>query len=94
MVPGFAGLFARLLARATSVFPGVLPCDILGSFSVATALGAVTTETPQWQKGRRGGIQIEPKALFSLRTLTLYLRRQSSPFLGAKSRLGVMQHDA
>src|SRR6202040_1009533 len=29
MVPGFAGLFARLLARATSVFLGVLLCDNL-----------------------------------------------------------------
>jgi hypothetical protein len=45
-----------------------------------TGLGAVTAETPQWQPGRRGGIQIEPKALFSLRTLTLYRQQQSSPF--------------
>jgi hypothetical protein len=45
-----------------------------------TALSAVTTETPQWQHGRRGGIQIEPKALFSWQTLTLHLQQQSSPF--------------
>ena len=28
----------------------VLPCDILGPFSVATAPGAVTTEAPQWRR--------------------------------------------
>src|SRR6202040_1541376 len=56
MVPGFAGRFARLLARATSVFLGVLPCDILGSFSVCAAPGAVTTEAPQWHHRQRGKI--------------------------------------
>src|ERR1019366_8042959 len=35
-VLGLAGPFARLLARATSVFLGVLLSDICGSFSVAT----------------------------------------------------------
>jgi hypothetical protein len=34
---GFEGLFARLLGRANLVFVGVLLCDMLGSFSVATA---------------------------------------------------------
>src|SRR6202045_1419905 len=29
MIPGFAGLFARRLARATLVFVGILPCDNL-----------------------------------------------------------------
>jgi hypothetical protein len=28
MFPGFAGLFALLLARANLVFVGILPCDI------------------------------------------------------------------
>src|SRR5450759_2819156 len=56
MFPGFAGLFTRLLARANLVFPGVLPCDILGSFSVATAPGAVTIEAPQWRHRQRGRI--------------------------------------
>ena len=54
--PGFAGLFARLLARANLVFVGILPSDILGSFSVATAPGAVTTEAPQRRHRQRGRI--------------------------------------
>jgi len=54
MVPGFAVLFARLLARANLVFVGILLCDIRGSFSVATAPGAVTTEAPQWRHRQRG----------------------------------------
>src|SRR5450631_1239341 len=54
--PGFAGLFAPLLARANLVFVGVLLCDIRGSFSVATAPGTVTTEAPQWRHRQRGRI--------------------------------------
>src|ERR1700730_17836131 len=56
MFPGFAALFAPLLARATWVFVGVLLSDIWGSFSVATASGAVTIEAPQWHHRRRGRI--------------------------------------
>ncbi|MGB8900249.1 MAG: hypothetical protein WCC90_13900 [Methylocella sp.] len=56
MFLGFAGRFARLFARATSVFLGILLCDIRGSFSVATAPGAVTTEAPQWHHRQRGKI--------------------------------------
>jgi hypothetical protein len=56
MVPGFAGHFARLLAHDNLVFLGVLPSDILGSFSVATAPGAVTTEARQWRHRQRGRI--------------------------------------
>src|ERR1700735_3210849 len=43
---GFAGRFARFLARASVVLVGVLLCDIPGSLSVAMALGAVTTQAP------------------------------------------------
>src|ERR1700731_4388600 len=56
MFEGFAGLFARLLARANLVFVGILLCDIRGSFSVTTAPGAVTTEAPQWHHRQRGRI--------------------------------------
>src|ERR1700730_15805457 len=56
MFPGFAALFARLLARANLLFVGVLLSDICESFSVATASGAVTTEAPQWHHRRRGRI--------------------------------------
>src|SRR5882757_7148868 len=56
MVPGFAGRFVRLLARASLVFVGILLCDIRGSFSVATASGAVTTEAPQRHHRQRGKI--------------------------------------
>src|ERR1700730_15838658 len=52
MFPGFAALFAPLLARANLVFVGVLLSDICGSFSVATAPGAVTAEAPQWHHRR------------------------------------------
>src|SRR4030088_1473450 len=71
MVPGFVGLFARLLARTNLVFVGILPCDILGSFSVATAPGAVTTEAPHWRESRRGRIPKEPLALYEGGPVTL-----------------------
>src|SRR5580704_11442817 len=48
--PSFAGRFARLLARAGLALLDVLLCDILGSLSVVTASGAVTTEAPQWRR--------------------------------------------
>src|ERR1700730_15835782 len=57
---GFEGLFARLLGRANLVFVGGLLCDMLGSLSVATAPGAVTTETPQWHHRQRGRIPDGP----------------------------------
>jgi hypothetical protein len=44
------------LARASLVFVGILLCDIRGSFSVATASGAVTTEAPQWHHRQQGRI--------------------------------------
>src|ERR1700719_54883 len=56
MVPGFAGRFVRLFARASLVFVGILLCDIRGSFSVATPSGAVTTEAPQWHHRQQGRI--------------------------------------
>src|SRR5450631_1013526 len=56
MFLGFAGLFVRLFARANLVFVRMLLCDIRGSFSVATAPGAVTTEAPQWRHRQRGRI--------------------------------------
>jgi hypothetical protein len=48
MFPCLESRFAPRLARANLVFVEVLLCDILGSLSVATASGAVTTEAPQW----------------------------------------------
>jgi hypothetical protein len=47
--------------------------------SVATAIGAATTEAPQWPKGRRGRI---PQGLFAPGTVTVPLRsrRAASPF--------------
>jgi hypothetical protein len=47
--PFRAALGARKLRRD-------LPCDILRSFSVATAPGAVTTEAPQWHHRQQGRI--------------------------------------
>jgi len=58
-VLGLTSPFARLLARENSVFLGVLLCDICGSFSVATAPGAVTTATPEWRRRQRGRIPDE-----------------------------------
>src|ERR1700720_1029696 len=79
--PGFAGLFARLLARANLVFVGILPCDICGSFSVATAPGAVTTEAPQWHHRRRGRIPDGANQPLSRHgTVTLQSPRKSTPF--------------
>jgi hypothetical protein len=48
-------LFA-LLARAGLVVVCFLRCDILGTLSVATASGAVTTEAPHWRHRQQGGI--------------------------------------
>ena len=76
------------LCRSFGASLAALPARFYCVFCCATfeipfgcdGIGAVTTEAPQWQQGQRGGIRIEPKALFSLRTLTLYCQRQSSPF--------------
>src|SRR5271166_7144404 len=59
-VPGFAGLFARLVARANLDLEGFLAFDIVGSFSVVTTLTAVTTEAPRWRHRQRGRIPNEP----------------------------------
>src|SRR5450759_24892 len=59
MFLGFAGLFVRLFARANLVFVRMVLVDICGSFSVATAPGAVTTEAPQWRHRQRGRIPDE-----------------------------------
>jgi hypothetical protein len=53
---GFAGLFAPVLARTDLILVGVLLCDTLRSFLVATAPCAVTTEAPQWPHRQRGRI--------------------------------------
>jgi hypothetical protein len=59
-LPDFRGLFARFFVRAGLVFLEILLCDILGSLSVATASGAVTTDAPQWRHRQRGRIQVGP----------------------------------
>jgi hypothetical protein len=83
MFEGFAGLFARLLARANLVFVGILLCDIWGSFSVTTAPGAVTTEAPQWHHRQQGRIPDGPTGPdLGMATVTLQSPQKSTPFCG------------
>jgi hypothetical protein len=78
--PGFAGFVERLLARANLAFVMVLLCGICGSFSVATAPCAVTTEAPQWQHRQRGRIPDKANGLSRHRAVTLSLPPKSTPF--------------
>ena len=56
VLPGFAGVFGRPLARASVVLGWGLLCDILRSLSGCDDISAVTTEAPHWRHSRRGGI--------------------------------------
>jgi hypothetical protein len=95
--PGFTGLLVRLLGRGSLVLFGVLLCDILGSLSVATATGAVTTEAPQWRHRQRGKIQIGPTGPYrhdtdaplaaEVQSLLPGIRRTDHPPVALKSRL-------
>ena len=73
-------LFALLLAPADLVFVKVLMCDMFGSFSVATAPGAVTTKARNGTIASGAGSRMRPTASLGTATLTLSLPLKSTPF--------------